>query len=277
MFRLGVVSFLNSRPLVEGLEADSNVRLVFDVPSALPGRLDAGQVDAALIPTVDILEACGRYRVVSDACIGCDGETMTVRVFSQTPPDRITTLYVDGDSHTSIALANVLWRELHNRELRLEPVDARRRNIDELESVLLIGDKVVDRHRRGFAYEIDLGGAWRHHTGLPFVFAAWACRADYADAGRLAELSSLLKSARDTGVANAEAIAEREGPKRWWPVDLAKRYLMHCLKFRISAQAVKGADRFARLCIDAGIVPAEAELPWPAELTSTSRTATTRE
>jgi chorismate dehydratase len=42
------------------------------------------------------------------------------------------------------------------------------------EAVLLIGDKVVDPTRAGYAYEVDLGGAWRQMTGLPFVFAVWA-------------------------------------------------------------------------------------------------------
>ena len=51
MHRLGVVSFLNSRPLVEGLDIDAHVQMVRDVPAALPARLDRGEVDAALSAT----------------------------------------------------------------------------------------------------------------------------------------------------------------------------------------------------------------------------------
>ena len=33
----------------------------------------------------------------------------------------LTRLHVDGDSHTSVALARVLWQELHGRDLELIP------------------------------------------------------------------------------------------------------------------------------------------------------------
>jgi hypothetical protein len=91
MPRLGVVSFLNSKPLIAGLDLRPEVQLTFDVPAKLPELLISGGVDAALVPIVDVLRAPQPWSIVSDACIACDGETMTVRVFSQVPPDRITT------------------------------------------------------------------------------------------------------------------------------------------------------------------------------------------
>ena len=60
MLRLGVVSFLNSRPLVEGLTDDPRVALRFDVPARLPALLDCGAVDAALVPIVDVLRRTRR-------------------------------------------------------------------------------------------------------------------------------------------------------------------------------------------------------------------------
>jgi len=267
MYRLGVVSFLNARPLIEGLAERGDVEIVYDVPARLPDSLEAGQADAALIPIIDVLRSGGRYRVVSDACLGCDGETMTVRVFSQVPPDRIETLWVDGDSHTSVALAAILWRELYRRELTLQPVSTGEQAIDQLESVLLIGDKVVDSRRGSFAYEVDLGGAWRQHTGLPFVFAVWACRnvaADGSSAGDgLDQLASSLSRARDRGVARAAEIAETHGPELGWPVELARRYLTRCLSYKLDARSIEGANLFGRLCARAGLAPADADIHWP--------------
>lgn len=288
VFRLGVVSFLNSRPLIAGLDADPRVTLAFDVPAALPGRLDRGEVDAALVPIIDVLRRADRWRIVSDAGIGCDGETMTVRVFSQVPPDRIATLWADTDSHTSVALATVLWRELFGRELELRRLDARSRRPDDLPAVLLIGDKVVDPGRGRFAYEVDLGGAWRQHTGLPFVFAVWAApnseleiansELGIADGGlvnnesdspnsllapRYSELAALLVAARDRGVEAAAEIAERDGPRLGWPVELARRYLTQCLTFRLDGRHVAGAELFAQHCQALGLVPPGGVPPWP--------------
>jgi chorismate dehydratase len=268
MLRLGVVSFLNSRPLIDGLEADGRVQLSFAVPAALPGQLDRGEVDVALIPTVDVLRSGGRYRVLSDGCIGCDGETMTVRVFSQVPPDRVRTLWTDTDSHTSVALARVLWRELYGRDLELRALDARAADLTDHEAVLLIGDKVVDPGRGSYAYEVDLGGAWRQHTGLPFAFALWAYH-EPRPSGRAADLepwSALLSQARDRGVARAAEIAERDGPAHGWPVTLALRYLKQCLRYTLDARMIAGVELFGRLCAQADLAPADFAIGWPENL-----------
>jgi chorismate dehydratase len=285
VYRLGVVSFLNSRPLIAGLAADHRVELLYDVPARLPDWLDEGHVDAALIPIIDVLHSGGRYHVLSDACIGCDGETMTVRVFSQIPPDRIRALWVDSDSHTSVALATVLWRRVYGCNLELRRLDARRENLGEVGAVLLIGDKVVAAAEGGFSYEMDLGAAWRLHTGLPFVFAVWACRndrdQDSTSAGvcekprasaRTAtlfdtdELARLLSTARDRGVAEAARIARLHGPELGWPVELAERYLTRCLKFKLDARSVEGANLFTRLCAETDIIPGDARICWPENL-----------
>jgi chorismate dehydratase len=251
--------------------------LRYDVPARLPKLLASGEVDAALLPIVDVLGSGGRYRVISDACIGCDGETMTVRVFSQVPPDRVRTVWVDADSHTSVALAKVLWRELYERELELRRFDAGRGRLDERESVLLIGDKVVSPARGSFAYEVDLGGAWRQHSGLPFVFAVWACADQRAEEEPRAlaraveqdaidQLARLLSEARDRGVEQAGKIAVTHGPELGWPIELARRYLTRCLKFKLDARSVEGANRFARRCAEAGIVSPGSEILWPRHL-----------
>lgn len=264
MYKIGVVSFLNSRPLVEGLDREPEIEMLFDVPARLGEQLDRGEVDAALVPIVDLLRAPRRYRVLSDACIGCDGETMTVRIFSQVPPDRITRVRADTDSHTSVALARVMFAELYRRELQIEPLDARRESLQGAEAVLLIGDKVVDTGRAGFAYEVDLGGAWRAHTGLPFVFAVWAHRAG-AEGDAFTDLAARLSRARDEGVARAEIIARRDGPGLGWPVELAVRYLTRCLTFRLDPSHIAGATRFAEL-FRAHIVPDAGEIRWPEKL-----------
>jgi chorismate dehydratase len=266
-YRLGVVSFLNSRPLIAGLAADERVELMYDVPAHLPGWLDDGHVDVALVPIIDVLRSGGRYGVLSDACIGCERETMTVRVFSHTPPERIRVLWADGDSHTSAALAKILWRRIYGRSLELRRFEARRENLRGLKSVLLIGDKVVEASHSGFPFEMDLGSAWRLHTGLPFVFAVWAYRTD-REARGLSQcdtdvLGTLLSAARDRGVAEAARIAAVEGPGLGWPVEQARDYLTRCLKFKLDERDVEGANLFGKLCAEADLVPTDASIAWP--------------
>ncbi|MBK9120608.1 MAG: menaquinone biosynthesis protein [Phycisphaerales bacterium] len=270
MFRLGVVSFLNSRPLIAGLAAQRDVQLRYAVPAALPQWLDTAAVDVALVPVVDVLRSGGAYQAVSDAGIACDGETMTVRIFSQQPPDRIDTLWVDNDSHTSVVLARVLWRELYGRALQIRRFDATSGAAAEYPSILLIGDKVVDPKRGSFAFEVDLGGAWRQHTGLPFVFALWAARPALTPADALAELAERLSAARDRGVSQITEIAANDGARAGWPVALAERYLGRCLRYRLTARYRAGMEHFAALAAAADLVPADAQVAWAAggELTT---------
>lgn len=269
MIRLGVVSFLNARPLVEGLGSRDDVRITYDVPSRLAQRLIEGEFDAALVPIVDVLAAPRPLCVVSDACIGCDGETMTVRVFSQVPPHQIERIHADTDSHTSVMLARVIWHELFHREVQVEPL-ARGANYDGLDTVLLIGDKVIDPRRGSFAYEIDLGGAWRQHARLPFVFAVWAMRDNSqtpAFAAQHRQVAALLSQARDSGVPRAAEIAREQGPALGWPIELAERYLCRRLTFRLDANAVRGADAFASACRGLGLIGVDRTIRWPQELT----------
>jgi len=257
-WRLGVVSYLNSRPLVHGLDADPALELRFDVPSRLAALLDDGSVDAALVPVVDLAAPHRKWKVISDACIGCDGETLTVRVFSCLPPERVETIFVDGDSHTSVVLAQLIWRELYGRPVAVTPLaDAPR----DAAAVLLIGDKVVTDKPIDFEIETDLGAAWKSLTGLPFVFAAWAADAS-ADTTRLGRR---LGQARDAGVRCASVIAEDVGPGMGWPVATARRYLTSRLSFTMTPRHVQGMRRFLELAVRHRLLPDRAAFPGPVE------------
>ena len=250
-WRVGAVSFLNTKPLVAGLNADPDVALVFDVPARLPALLDEGVVDAALVPVVDLADKGRAWQIVSDACIGCDGESLTVRVFSHQGPESIRRLYVDGDSHTSVALARVLWQELYGMRLEILPF-AGAEPSEEGAAVLLIGDKVVNHKFQRYEVKTDLGSAWKSFTGLPFVFAVWAAP-DRTDA---AALAARLSSARDTGVKDAAAIAAEFGPGMGWPRELANRYLTRVLKFALGPPQRQGLARFLELAKEHNLVNA---------------------
>ncbi len=241
-WRLGAVSYLNAKPLIAGLDADDDIEMVLDVPARLASMLDVQSVDAALVPVIDIVGRDRSWQIVSDACIGCDGETLTVRVFSRGEAASIRRLHVDGESHTSVALARIIWRELYGHDIEIVTY-AGTETLDECEAVLLIGDKVVSNKLVDYEIETDLGSCWKSLTGLPFVFAAWAAPMNVdADA-----LACRLSAARDAGVNSAELIAADFGPGLNWPVTLAKRYLTKRLKFTLGPRQREGMARFLEL------------------------------
>ena len=252
---LGAVSFLNTQPLIEGLEGRPGVRLFRAVPADLPAMLQRGAVDAALVPVIDLARNGHTWQRISDACIASDGETLTVRVFSHVAPEKMTTLFVDTDSHTSVILAKLIWEHWYKRPIEVAPLP---QGIapQPCESILLIGDKVITAPLQDYAHQIDLGEVWKEWTGLPFVFAVWAAPIGH-DPGRL---TALLNETRDRGVSAASAIARRTASEIGWPEDLAVDYLTRHIKYTLTPEAIDGMNRFIALATQAGLIPNATEL-----------------
>lgn len=239
--RVGSVSFLNAKPLIYGLENDPSVELSLEVPSALLEGMRQRRYDVALLPVIDHQRMEG-LRLLTSGGIGCDGPTLTVRVFSRAPVDQIRTLACDSDSHTSVALARVLFAERYGSVPEMVPLSSFD-GADAKAAKLLIGDKVVSEEPSGFPHQLDLGEAWKRLTGLPFVFAAWMARDD-VDLGDLPQ--QLSRSKRD-GLANVDRIIARDAAVRRWPADVARRYLTQYLQFDIGPQQVAAIERFHSL------------------------------
>src|SRR5262245_8027902 len=123
--RIAAVRYLNTAPLVEGLEKVEGLTLVPTVPSRIAEMLGAGEADIGLASIVDAVTSPVPLALIPAGMIGCDGSTMTVRLFSATPIERIATLHADTDSHTSIVLAQLLLRRLHGVSVKIKAFDAR--------------------------------------------------------------------------------------------------------------------------------------------------------
>jgi chorismate dehydratase len=60
--KVGAVSYLNTKPLVYNLPASGDgINLVFDLPSRLADRLAAGELDVALIPSIEFFQTPQLY------------------------------------------------------------------------------------------------------------------------------------------------------------------------------------------------------------------------
>jgi chorismate dehydratase len=183
--------------------------------------------------------------------IGCDGETLTVRIFSKCPMTQIKTLACDTDSHTSVALARVIFAERYG--MRPTFVDWTREEEQPCDAKLLIGDKVVCEEPPGFEHQIDLGSAWRELTGLPFVFAVWTARQGV----ELGDLPERLAAAKKRGLAHVKEIVEQHAVKRGWPAGLALQYLTVYLKFDVGERQLEAIRLFHQLAAKHGAIVGE--------------------
>lgn len=255
--RVGAVSYLNSKPLIEGLaERLPHGELVLDYPSRLADQLAAGRLDVALIPSI---EAFGNpeYEIVSDACVASRGPVLSVKLHFRVEPGDVRSLALDAGSRTSAALARIMLAERFGVLPRLErlPMGS---TLDETDAdaILLIGDRAMQPVGHDFLDSWDLGEEWLRWTGLPFVFAMWIGR----QSARTAELSQILSQSRDAGVAAARVIAEREAGQLHIDVETAYQYLTESLHFELGAAERSGLRLFHQLAADHGLAPAQCGL-----------------
>lgn len=269
--RVACVNYLNTAPLVEGLDKLDGLTLVPTVPSRIGEMVARGGADVGLASVVDATRF--GLEILDAGMIGCDGPTLTVRVFSAVPLANVRRLHADTDSHTSVVLAQVLLAATYGvrpevvsfdvRErvergvtpIRSVPCDAtdaqhapegRATSIDDAwpETVLLIGDKVATDPPPASRYphQLDLGAAWKDRTGLPFVYAAWMCREGERENVRVAE--ALLDRQRRHNATRLGRIIATRAPAARWPPDLAARYIGDLLRYDLGPREREGLERF---------------------------------
>jgi chorismate dehydratase len=174
--RIGAVSYLNTKPLIYGLKdrhINNEIELVMEYPAKIAQMLVDDDIDIGLVP-VAIIPTLKSPFILTDYCIGCDGAVASVSIFAEKPIEELTTILLDYQSRTSVLLAKILVKQYW--KLNIEWIETSgedyRDQIKGNVGGLVIGDRAFQQQKISpFMY--DLGEAWKKHTGLPFVFAAW--------------------------------------------------------------------------------------------------------
>jgi chorismate dehydratase len=202
-WRIGAVSYLNTRPLLLGLAQEgfkNRIDLVKSYPAKIAQDLLSGQIDIGLVP-VAIIPQLTHPHIISNYVIGTNGAVASVALFSQVPIDEIKSIYLDYQSRTSVQLLKILLAQFWKKEV--EFLAATEGYIDQISGTtagLIIGDRALDNLNK-FPYMYDLGLAWKQHTGLPFVFAAWVANQPIP-----AEFMAAFDAANGYGVARLEEV-----------------------------------------------------------------------
>jgi chorismate dehydratase len=230
--RIGAVSYLNTAPLIYGLaERLPDAAISFDHPSRLADQLRAGRLDVALVPIIEV--ARNHWQVTSNACIAAWGPVLSVKLLFRRPPGVIRSLAVDEGSRTSTLLAQILLAEIFalRPEIVPLPLGATPGDVD-ADAILMIGDRAIRHVSKSYVDVWDLGEAWRQHTNMPFVFAAWATKRGFDESS----IQPALEAARDEGVRNVASIAADRAAALDLPYDLVLAYLRDHLRFTLGVE-----------------------------------------
>jgi len=129
------------------------------------------------------------------------------------------------------------------------------------DAALLIGDAALEASLAGFSTGessatrprvLDLAREWNQMTGLPFVFAFWACRPQVPPA----DVSEVLSLSLEEGMANLARIAAEESDRTGMPAEVIESYLSRNIHYRLGPQESESLRVFYRMCREEGILPA---------------------
>ena len=250
--RIGVVSYLNSKPLVEGLQSLlPKAILEFDTPSRLSTRMKSGEFDIGLIPSVEFL-AWENSTFIGGIAVACFGQVQSVCIHSKKPLNQIRSMALDEGSKTSIALMRVIFEENNWKlnETKSFPMDGNPHDIHS-DAVLLIGDRAMADYLPGFPFKMDLGEEWKRLTGLPFVFALWAVRPGL-------KLSAMeikaFHEALNLGKKNIRDIATRESTLLGKDSEKCFLYLTNNIKFDLGTGELTALSLFQTKLVGMGLI-----------------------
>ena len=238
-WRIGVVSYFNTQPLLLGIEKAnflSKIELVKDYPANIAQALMDGQIDIGLVP-VAITPFLTHPHIVSEYCIGTRTKVASVAIFSKVPMDQIECIYLDYQSRTSVQLARILLNEFWKKDIQF--LKAQEGYIQEIEGTtagVIIGDRALSNLTE-FEYVYDLGEAWIEHTGLPFVFAAWMSNQPIPDA-----FKTLFNHANAYGVEHIEEVLDQL-PARTHGYDMETYYTKN-IEYRLTDTMQQGMQLF---------------------------------
>ena len=246
--KLGRISYVNMAPVF--YRVDAEVEEVLGVPTELNRMLVAGELDTAPISSIAYARDADKLRLLPRLCVASEGAVDSIQLVSRVPLEQVRTVAVTPESATSVALTKVLLPEAD--QAPLEAYDS-----GESEAKLLIGDAALRSAFEDPTPHYDLGKLWLERTGLPMVFAVWACPEPLAEG--LAELEDALVSSVRLARAEPEQLAHEASQRYGYPAGFLARYFEK-LRYRFGPRERAGLYTFLELARDAGLLETVPEL-----------------
>jgi chorismate dehydratase len=244
MIRLGRISYVNMAPIFFGLDAD--VDEIAGVPTELNERLLTGEIDLAPISSIEYGRHAERLRILPRLCVSSEGAVDSIQLVSRTPLEHVSSVAVTPESATSAVLVRVLLPDAEQVPLG-EAADA----------TLLIGDAALESMFHDPTPHYDLGRLWLERTGLPMVYAVFACREPVPDG--IADLEPAFLAALRRNRAEPERLAREASARYGYPPGFLARYFEK-LRYRFGPRERAGLLSFLELAVEAGELDAVPEL-----------------
>ena len=236
MIRLGRISYVNMAPVFYGLEAD--VEEVVGVPTELNRMLLDDEIDIAPIPSIEYARNAERLRILPRLCVSSEGAVDSIQLVSRAPLESVRSVAVTPESATSAVLVRVLLPEAEHVPLG-----------GEADATLLIGDAALQSMFEDPTPHHDLGRLWLERTGLPMVYAVFACPDPVPDG--VGALEDAFLASHRAARERPEELACEASARYGYPPGFLARYFEK-LRYRFGPRERAGLLTFFELARDAG-------------------------
>ncbi|HLA13589.1 MAG TPA: menaquinone biosynthesis protein [Gemmatimonadaceae bacterium] len=264
--RIGRIPYINCYPVYGALDrglVGLDAQLIDGVPTDLNQRMARGDLDISVVSAVEYARDSGRYLLLPDLAISCDGPVRSVMLFSTRPAPELSRrrVVVSRSSMTSVALLELLFEHVWHAQPLFIPGDAEVSDVGtedsaDVDARLVIGDAALllgsRRHGR-YPHAYDLGEMWKQWTGQPFVFAVWVAQrtADIREA--LVAHSALIES-RNWGLRHLPELARQAREQTGVEEAVCRGYLSG-LDYGLSYPHLAGLTEFYRRLVERGRIP----------------------
>lgn len=242
MIDIALVSYINTRPFIDGLEhffSEEEVRLHILPPADCAKALKEGSVDISLMP-IGAMVNFSHINLLPNFCIGGDGPVNSVFIFSEVPIEEIAFLYLDPHSRSSNGLARILLKHYWKKDIPFQLLPNRPFDVIQGKSAgVIIGDQAI-KCRGDYNYTYDLSDYWKKLTGLSFPFAVWGYDPEKVSKSFIKRLENALAWGIEQRDKSAVKWADHFGLEK----DFAVKYLMKDIDFRFDYPKHKALELY---------------------------------
>jgi chorismate dehydratase len=278
--RISIVEFLNTAPLVWGF-TDGPLRgkydLSFTVPSQCAEALRCGDVDVAIIPSIEYQRIEGLV-ALPEMAVAADQEVRSLLVVATKPVEMAKRIALDTSSRATVALVKMLAK----RQWQITPefVEAApdpAAMLEQADAALVIGDPALRISLKMEAlsaktpnaeqccaddpeempvpgidalFVYDVVHQWREMTGKSAVLAVWAGRREAITP----EVVTDFLASREYGLAHLRDIAEGAAIKLDLPACPLERYLKDNIQYDLNEARLDGLRHYYELAAQDGLI-----------------------
>lgn len=258
MIRVGIVNYINSRPLARGLlrgAGGGEFACESLPPAVIADRLAAGTLEVGLVPSIELARIPGLV-VLPGLAIAATHEVRSVLLVSKVPIGEIESVALDENSRTSAALVRLVLEQRYGLIPEFRPAKA---DLDAMladsDAALIIGDPALTVPRDNYVV-LDLAGEWLEMTGLPFVFAVWAARQEVPTG----ELVVPFTASLELGLLELDAIVAETAAESGLSPAILRDYFTRNLRYRMGPAEQAGLAEFLRRAEADGLTSAPSAL-----------------